>query len=123
KSSWRDANIHQKVLLYCRLFRDLVPHFYDDLYISRIVSSLYIAVLWRKGVFVVGTQLCGEFPLFFLILCGCGVFLYYAISLRLSSSMNKKKRKKKKKKVLLNLYTNYFCALISGFSSILLFFV
>ena len=73
-------------------------------------------------MFVVGTRPCGGFPLFFLILCGHGGFLYYAISPRLASSMNKKKRKKSQK-VLLNLYTHCFCTLTSGFSSISLFLV
>src|SRR5437660_1942570 len=82
--------------LYCGLFRDSVPRFYDDLYVLRLVSFLYIAVLWRKGVFVVGTRPCGGFPLFFLFLCGRGVFLYYAISPRLASSMNKIKKIKKR---------------------------
>src|SRR5437588_266657 len=52
--------------LYCGLFRDLVPRFYDDLYVSRLVSFLSIAVLWRKGVFVVRTRPFGGFLLFFL---------------------------------------------------------
>src|SRR5437588_11807970 len=93
---WRRllASVRVFPLLYCGLFRDLVPRFYNDLYVLRLVSFLYIVVLWRKGVFVVGTRQCGGFLLFFLFCAIAGFFLYYAISLRLASSINKIKKER-----------------------------